>query len=65
MPDLDFLPSLPLAVSHPLLFGLLLVAGMLGGEAARQARLPRIVGYVLVGFAVAPIASALELRPLL
>jgi len=30
-----FLPSLPFALSYPLLFGVLLVAGMLGGEAAR------------------------------
>jgi Kef-type K+ transport system membrane component KefB len=65
MPELAFLPTLPLAVSYPLLFGGLLVAGMLGGEAARQARLPRIVGYVLVGMAIAPVAAAFNLRPLI
>ncbi len=65
MPDFAFLPTLPLAVSYPLLFGMLLVAGMMGGEAARQVRLPRIVGYVLVGFAIAPMAAALNMRPLI
>ena len=29
---LRFLPELPLTLSYPLLFGVLLVAGMLGGE---------------------------------
>ena len=30
-----FLPALPLQMSYPLLFGVLLVAGMMGGELAR------------------------------
>ncbi len=60
-----FLPSFPLELSYQLLFGVLLVAGMLGGETARTLRLPRIVGYVLVGFALAPVASAMNLGPLL
>jgi Kef-type K+ transport system membrane component KefB len=60
-----FLPSFPLEISYPLLFGFLLVAGMLGGELARSLRLPRIVGYVLVGFAIAPVASAMNIGPLL
>lgn len=63
--DLRFLPQLPLTLSYPLLFGVLLVAGMLGGEAARALRLPRVVGYVLVGFAIAHIASAINIGPLL
>jgi Kef-type K+ transport system membrane component KefB len=65
MADLPFLPALPLTLSYPLLFGVLLVAGMLGGELARHLRLPRIVGYVLVGFAIAPAASAMNIGPLL
>jgi Kef-type K+ transport system membrane component KefB len=65
MAELAFLPSLPLTLSYPLLFGVLLVAGMLGGEAARQLRLPRIIGYVLVGFAIAPAAAAMNIGPLL
>lgn len=65
MIDLHFLPELPLSLSYPLLFGALLVAGMLGGEAARQLRLPRIIGYVLVGFAIAPVAAAMNIGPLL
>ena len=60
-----FLPSLPLQLSYPLLFGVLLVAGMLGGEMARMLRLPRIIGYVIVGFMIAPLAQALGLDPLL
>jgi Kef-type K+ transport system membrane component KefB len=63
--NLEFLPQLPLPASQPLLFGLLLVAGMLGGEAARIARLPRVVGYVVVGLAIAPLAAALGFGPLI
>jgi Kef-type K+ transport system membrane component KefB len=63
--DARFLPSFPLDLSYPLLFGALLVAGLLGGEAARHLRLPRIIGYVLVGFALAPVAQAMRLGPLL
>ncbi|QJR13823.1 cation:proton antiporter [Usitatibacter palustris] len=62
--DLSFLPKLPLTLSYPLLFGVLLIAGMLGGEAARTIRLPRVIGYVLVGFAIAPMASAVNMGPL-
>jgi len=62
--DTSFLPSFPLALSYPLLFGALLVAGTVGGEMARVARLPRIVGYVLVGFLVGPLLAALGLQPL-
>src|SRR5688572_24622849 len=60
-----FLPSLPLQLSYPLLFGVLLVAGMLGGETARHYKLPRIIGYVLVGFLIAPLAERLQLGPLI
>jgi len=63
--DVSFLPSLPLQLSYPLLFGVLLVAGMLGGEATRLLRLPRVIGYVIVGVAIAPIAEAINIRPLL
>jgi Kef-type K+ transport system membrane component KefB len=63
--DARLLPAFPLALNPAVLFGVLLVAGMLGGEAARMLRLPRIIGYVIIGFALAPIARALELGPLL
>ena len=63
--DARLLPSLPLAFNPAVLFGVLLVAGMLGGEVARQLRLPRVIGYVLVGFGLAPLASALDIGPLL
>src|SRR5688572_13615687 len=46
----SFLPQFPFATNPLLLFGLLLLAGLIGGELARRyARLPRVVGYVLVG----------------
>jgi len=61
----SFLPSLPLQFSYPLLFAVLLVAGMLGGEMARAARLPRIVGYVVVGMVFAPLGDAMSFVPLL
>ncbi|MFZ3322049.1 MAG: cation:proton antiporter [Usitatibacter sp.] len=63
--NLTFLPALPFELSYPLLFGALLVAGMLGGEIARTLRVPRVLGYVAVGFAAAPLAQALNMRPLL
>src|SRR3954470_21644983 len=61
----SFLPSLPFHLSFALLFGVLLVAGMLGGELARYFRVPRIVGYVLVGFVFGPLASAMGLALLI
>src|SRR6188768_3895132 len=53
----SFLPSLPLQLSYPLLFGVLLVAGMMGGELARLMKAPRIVGYVLVGLVIGALAK--------
>jgi Kef-type K+ transport system membrane component KefB len=50
---LSFLPQYPFATSPLLLFGLLLLAGLGGGEVARRvAGLPRVMGYVLVGMAL-------------
>jgi Kef-type K+ transport system membrane component KefB len=63
--DANFLPTIPPQLSHALLFGVLLVAGMLGGEGARRLQLPRVIGYVFVGFAIAPIAAAMGMSPLL
>jgi Kef-type K+ transport system membrane component KefB len=59
--NFSFLPTLPLTFSYPLLFGVLLLAGMIGGEVARSLRLPRIIGYVIVGFVIAPAAQAMGL----
>ena len=48
--SLDFLPQLTFSVSQPMLFGALLVLGLVAGEAARRyASLPRITGWVLAG----------------
>src|SRR3970040_726635 len=53
MTQLSFLPTFPFPASPLALFGLLLLAGVIGGELVRGVlRLPRIVGYVLVGLAV-------------
>lgn len=61
----SFLPTLPLELSYPLLFGALLVAGVMGGELARLLRLPRLIGYVFVGLAVSPMAAAMHIGPLI
>jgi Kef-type K+ transport system membrane component KefB len=59
--NLDFLPSWPMQLSYPLLFGALLVVGMMGGEIARQLRMPRVIGYVVVGFMLGPLAQAMRI----
>jgi Kef-type K+ transport system membrane component KefB len=53
MPELDFLPSWPPSLNAPLLVGLMLLLGVVGGELARRfLALPRITGYVAVGIAL-------------
>jgi Kef-type K+ transport system membrane component KefB len=60
-----FLPEWPLALGQFVLYGALLIAGLLGGELAqRLAGLPRITGYVLVGIAAGPEALGLLRTPL-
>jgi Kef-type K+ transport system membrane component KefB len=50
MTQLTYLPQFPLPVDPLALFGALLLAGLAAGEAVhRVLRLPRIVGYVLIG----------------
>jgi Kef-type K+ transport system membrane component KefB len=50
-----FPPAWPPAFGEPVLFGVLLIAGLLGGELIRRfTGLPRITGYVLVGVAAGP-----------
>src|SRR3989442_3097839 len=44
----------PLEARATLALGFLLLAAHIGGEMARRARLPRLTGYLLVGFAVGP-----------
>src|SRR5262245_8103091 len=49
----SFLPQYPLAPNPVLLFGLLLLAGAIGGEIVKRTLgLPRIVGNVVTGFAL-------------
>jgi Kef-type K+ transport system membrane component KefB len=58
--DLSFLPGWPPALTQPVLFGALLAAGLIAGEAARRyLALPRIIGYVLVGVAIGPSGTGL------
>src|SRR6478752_3898615 len=58
----SFLPTLPLQLSYPLMFGVLLVAGMMGGELARALRLPRILGYTVVGLVIGELGRRMDLR---
>lgn len=56
----SFLPQYPLPANPLLLFGLLLLAGLAGGELVKRVlNLPRIVGYVLIGLVLG--ASGLNL----
>lgn len=66
MQDLSwFLPAWPPVIGELVLFGALLIVGLLGGELVhRLASLPRITGYVLVGVACGPHASGLVSAPL-
>lgn len=58
--SLGFLPPLPPAFGQPVMFGALLLAGLLGGELARRLLgLPRITGYVLAGVLLGPQVSGL------
>lgn len=52
---MDYLPSLPFALTPLMAFGLMLVIGALGGYLAhRLPWLPSITGFMLVGFACGP-----------
>jgi len=52
---MEFLPKFPLGLSHAALFGLLVMIGLVVGEAVRRyASVPRITGYVLAGAALGP-----------
>jgi Kef-type K+ transport system membrane component KefB len=60
MNSLKFLPHFPFPANPLALFGVLLLAGALGGELMRRVlNLPRISGYVLVGLALG--SSGLDL----
>src|SRR5262245_59570427 len=59
-----FLPEWPLMLGQFVLFGALLIAGLLGGELAQRLGLPRITGYVLIGLASGPEALGLLQTPL-
>jgi Kef-type K+ transport system membrane component KefB len=60
-----FLPGWPPVFGNLMLFGALLVAGLLGGELVhRIAALPRVTGYVLVGVAAGPHALGIAASPL-
>lgn len=57
---LSLLSRVPAALSPPMLFGVLLTAGLLGGEVLRRyLALPRITGYVLSGVALGPQVAGL------
>ncbi len=55
MTTLGFLPEWPLTASPVVLFGLLLLAGFIGGELVhRIAGIPRLIGYTLTGLVLGP-----------
>ena len=55
-----FLPQYPFPPNPVLLFGLLLLAGVAGGELVKRVlKLPRIVGYVLIGLLLGASGSKL------
>ncbi|MDD5330778.1 MAG: cation:proton antiporter [Sulfuricella sp.] len=55
MTDFSFLPTFPLPVNSFVLFGVLLLTGLLGGHLAGRTRLlPRITGYIAVGLLLGP-----------
>lgn len=57
---MSFLPHWPLDVNNFVLFGLLLLAGLLGGTFASRTRyLPRITGFILIGLVLGPSGIAL------
>ena len=59
MMSFEFLPQFPLPANPLALFGVLLLAGALGGELTRRVlNLPRITGYVLIGLTLG--ASGLD-----
>ena len=66
MDDLAFLPGWPLASNQMIWVGVLLVAGVAGGELVqRLLRLPRVTGYAAAGLALGPGGWGLIGAPLL
>ena len=66
MGDLAFLPHWPLSSNQMIWVGVLLVAGVAGGELVQRVlRLPRITGYAAAGLALGPGGWGLIDRPLL
>lgn len=55
MQEINFLPQSQIALNNLLLFGVLLLAGLLGGSLFHAVlRLPRIVGFLVVGMLLGP-----------
>ncbi len=66
MGDLAFLPHWPLSSNQMIWVGVLLVAGVVGGELVQRVlRLPRITGYAAAGLALGPGGWGLIDKPLL
>ena len=52
---MTYLPLFPLKLNTIALFGIALLLGIVGGELARRIRfLPKISGYILIGFILGP-----------
>ena len=63
---MHFLPHFPLNINPVALFGLTLLLGLIGGELAQRSYfLPKISGYLAVGFLVGPTVFNIVTPPLL
>ncbi len=53
--NVDFLPAWPLQINAMLVFGILILVGLLGGYLAAKTRfLPRITGFIAIGLLMGP-----------
>lgn len=64
--DLSFLPAWPIPVNNFLLFGAILIVGLIGGQIAfRTGYVPRITGFIAIGLLLGPSGLGLLSRGLL
>lgn len=61
----EFLPPWPPQINTLVVFGLVLWAGLVGGEIAHRSRyIPRITGYIAIGFLLGPSVLDVFTRPM-
>lgn len=63
---MDFLPSWPFPTNALFIFGVLIIAGLVGGNLAGRTRyIPRITGFIAIGFLLGPSVAGLLAQPIL